>query len=261
MYGITETTVHVTYQAITAATVAAGDSGIGVPIPDLRTYVLDERMAAWSRSAWWGSYTWEAPAWRADTGSAPTMTAERFVPDPFGRAIGARLYRTGDLARLARPDATLRVPGAPRRQVKLRGYRIELGEIEAVLAECPAVAEAAVAMQPGVGGEKRLVGYVVARVGVEVSAAELRRHAQRLLPSPMVPAAWVILEALPRTPGGKVDRRALPAPTADRPHLKESYAAPRTEVENVSRVSGPRCWVWSGSGWGTTSSRSAAIRS
>src|SRR5262249_28399923 len=155
----------------------------------------------------------------------PELTAERFVPDPFSGERGARLYRTGDLARW-RDDATLQYVGRRDAQVKLRGFRIELGEVESVLAEHPGVTEAAVALQPGAGGERRLVGYVVARGAAELDASELRRHAEGLLPAPMVPAAWVILDALPLTPSGKVDRGALPAPTGERPRATEEYTAP-----------------------------------
>ena len=128
---------------------------------------------------------------------------------------------------------TLEYLGRQDGQVKIRGFRIELGEIEGVLAEHAGVGQAVVAAQAGVGEDKRLVAYVVPREGAQVGVGELRRHVQERLPAPMVPAAWVVLGALPMTPSGKVDRRALPAPGGERPEMGEGYQGPRTEQEEV----------------------------
>ncbi|HEX8186752.1 MAG TPA: alpha/beta fold hydrolase, partial [Pyrinomonadaceae bacterium] len=158
----------------------------------------------------------------------PSLTAERFVPDPFSAEPGGRLYRTGDLARYL-PDGEIEFLGRMDEQVKIRGFRIELGEIEAALAECEGVREAAVVAREAAGGG-RLVAYVAGAGGEAPEAEALRGELKRRLPEYMVPSAFVVLDELPRAPGGKVDRRALPAPGQQRSGLKE-FVAPRTGVE------------------------------
>jgi amino acid adenylation domain-containing protein len=156
----------------------------------------------------------------------PELTAEKFIPDPFRAGPGARMYKTGDLARY-RPDGNIEFLGRADHQVKIRGYRIELGEIEVVLGQHPAVREAVVMVREDAPGEKRLVAYVVA----DSTADELRRFLKDKLPEYMVPAVVVLLEALPMTPNGKVDRRALPAPDRSRPELERNFVAPRDDLE------------------------------
>ncbi|HEX7239037.1 MAG TPA: amino acid adenylation domain-containing protein, partial [Longimicrobiaceae bacterium] len=164
---------------------------------------------------------------------APELTAVKFIPDPFGGRRGARIYRTGDRARFW-ADGTLEFLGRLDHQVKIRGFRIELGEIETVLAEHPALAHVVIAAREDEPRVKRLVAYLVPREGAEVPpAADLRAWVRERLPEYMVPSAFVALEALPVTPNGKLDRRALPAPQQDRPELDEGFVAPRNEAERT----------------------------
>ncbi|RYZ33547.1 MAG: non-ribosomal peptide synthetase, partial [Myxococcaceae bacterium] len=157
----------------------------------------------------------------------PELTAERFVPNPFGD--GERLYRTGDMVRWL-SNGTLEFFGRRDGQVKVRGYRIELGEVETALAQSAGVREAVVVARDDGAEGKRLVAYVTAEEGVALEASALRSHVKQRLPEYMVPSAYVVLEALPLTPNGKVDRRALPAPEARSPE-PERFVAPRTATE------------------------------
>jgi amino acid adenylation domain-containing protein len=159
----------------------------------------------------------------------PDLTEERFVADPFSDRAGARLYRTGDLAR-SREDGALEFLGRSDGQVKVRGYRIELGEIEVALNAHPQLSQTVVLAREDIPGEKRLVAYVVPVKGAP-GVAELRRYLALKLPDYMQPAVYVVLDALPRTPSGKIDRRALPPPTSTRPDLEQAYVAPRNEIE------------------------------
>ncbi|MFF2141522.1 amino acid adenylation domain-containing protein [Kitasatospora sp. NPDC058190] len=212
MYGITETTVHVSYIALDRAGAAATSSStIGVNIPDLRVYVLDQQLQPVPPGVTGEMYVAGAGLARGYLGR-PELTATRFVADPYAELFGergTRMYRSGDLAR-RRADGVLEYFGRADQQVKLRGFRIELGEIEAVLAAHPAVADAAVVVREDVPGDKRLVGYAVGAAGPE----ELHAHAAAELPAHMVPSAVVLLDRLPLTANGKLDRRALPAPEA-----------------------------------------------
>jgi amino acid adenylation domain-containing protein len=164
----------------------------------------------------------------------PDLTAAAFVPDPFSGEPGARLYRTGDLARLL-PGGEIDFFGRLDHQVKVRGFRIELGEIETVLQRHPAVREAVVVAREEGPGDNRLVAYLVPAggAGEAPSVPDLRHYVRESLPDYMVPTAFVALDSLPRLPNGKVDRKALPAPDADRPELGRPYVAPRTATEDV----------------------------
>ncbi|MFH8500700.1 amino acid adenylation domain-containing protein [Streptomyces coeruleorubidus] len=209
MYGITETTVHVTYLPMSEE-LAAGQSRslIGEGIPDLRVYVLDE----WLRPVPFGVLGEMYVGGRGPaTGylDRAGLTSERFVADPFA-GDGSRMYRTGDLARRLR-DGGLEYLGRADHQVKIRGFRIELGEIEATLVAHPAVAGAAAVVHEDRPGDKRLVAYVVPADGAPDHRA-LREHAAAELPEYMVPSQFVTLDVLPLTPNGKLDRKALPAP-------------------------------------------------
>jgi len=226
MHGITETTVFDTWRPVMRADAMRGGSPIGRAIDDLALRVLDRRLRPVAIGVP-GELCIGGPALARGYLRRPDLTAERFVPDPFGAARGGRLYRTGDLVR-HRPDGDLEFLGRTDHQVKIRGYRIELGEVEAVLAAHPGVAQA-VALVRQEGGEKRLVAYVVA-AGPEVSAADLREHARRSLPEPMVPAAFVTVPSLPLSPTGKVDRAALAARPVERP-AAASYKPPGDDIE------------------------------
>ncbi|GAA0613066.1 non-ribosomal peptide synthase/polyketide synthase [Streptomyces crystallinus] len=231
MYGITETTVHVTYAALDRATAGGGAaSPIGTPIPDLRTYVLDDALNLAPAGAIGELYVAGEGLARGYL-NRPGLTATRFLADPFGRP-GTRMYRTGDRAR-RRADGTLEYLGRADQQVKIRGYRIEPGEIEAALHGHPQVAEAAVGVYEDAGGTRRLVAHVVGTGAGTPTAAELRSHLQRSLPAHMVPAAYVPMAELPLTPNGKLDRRALPTPGPEGFAGDGERRQPRTPAERL----------------------------
>jgi amino acid adenylation domain-containing protein len=225
-YGPTEATVCTTLHDYVPG--GSAPPPIGPPVANVRVYPLDAAGQPVPRGAtgelYIGGATVGRGYWRR-----PALTAERFVPDPFGAEPGARLYRTGDRARWnARGE--LEFAGRVDAQVKVRGFRVELGEIETRLLEHPAVREAVVLVREDVPGEKRLVAYVV---GDETAAADvLRAHVGGALPDYMVPAAYARLEQLPLTPNGKVDRKALPAPEGDA-FASSEYEAPVGEVETA----------------------------
>ncbi len=228
-YGPTEATVGCAVYALRAGELAGGAVPVGRPIRDARLYLLDRRCEPVPVGATGELWIGGAGLARGYLGR-PDLTAERFLPDPFGRAVGGRLYRTGDLARW-RPDGNLDFLGRTDHQVKVRGFRIELGEIEASLVACPGVREAVVLALETAPGERRLVAYVVPR-GEGLEEAELREALRRKLPEPMVPATFVFLESLPLGPHGKVDRQALSAlGTPSRADTDAAGAAPRTAAE------------------------------
>ncbi|CAJ4839017.1 non-ribosomal peptide synthase [Burkholderia pseudomallei] len=261
MYGITETTVHVTYYALRAEdAMRLGASPIGVRIPDLQLYVLDARREPVPMGVTGELYVGGAGVARGYL-NRPELTRERFIDDPF--VAGGRLYKTGDLARW-RTDGSLEYLGRNDFQVKIRGFRIELGEIEAQLAKVAGVREvvvlardsaaevrdsatehatpnalspspetstataAATATATATATEKRLVAYYTG----DADVAALRAQAAQHLPSYMVPSAYVRLDAWPLTPNGKLDRRALPAP-ADDAYARAEYEAPQGAKEEA----------------------------
>jgi hybrid polyketide synthase/nonribosomal peptide synthetase FtdB len=228
MYGITETTVHVTYAPVEA--MLPGPSRIGVPIPDLQVFVLDERLEPAPVGVRGELYVGGAGVARGYLGR-PALTAERFVPHPYGAAPGARLYRTGDLARF-RADGTIEYLGRIDRQVKIRGFRIERGEIEAALRACPGIRDAIVLARPGAGGEPALFAYAVREAQAAPEAEALRLRLRASLPEYMVPATIHLLDALPLTPNGKVDERALAALGAA-PRRDGPAAQPMSEAESA----------------------------
>ena len=178
------------------------------------------------------NYILGGQAWRGAISNRPELTAEKFIPHPFSVEPGARLYRTGDLARYL-SDGNIEFLGRFDSQVKIRGFRIELGEVEATLGQYQGVRDSVVLAREDVPGEKRLVAYVVPHQEQIPTVSELYSFLQTKLPAYMVPSAFVLLEALPLMPSGKVDRRALPAPDQVRPELGGAFMAPRTPVEEV----------------------------
>jgi amino acid adenylation domain-containing protein len=227
-YGPTETTVW--------ATVGEGLFGemkppIGRAIANMQVYVLDERLKPVPVGVVGEVHIGGAGLARGYH-KRPELTAERFLPDPFSNEAGARLYRTGDLARYL-PDGNLEFVGRADYQVKVRGYRIELGEIEAVLGQHPLVRETVVVAREEIPGDKQLVAYLVWKEGLSPTTSELRSYLKERLPEYMVPSAFVLLDELPWTPNGKVDRRALPAPEQSRPEQEKVYVSPRTKLESI----------------------------
>ncbi len=230
MYGITETTVHVTYRRLTRADLSAiSGSVIGRAIPDLRIYVLDQQRRPVPVGVPGEIYVGGTGLARGYL-NRPELTAERFVPDPFSSEDGARLYKTGDLARYL-PDGDIEYLGRLDHQVKVRGFRIELGEIEAVLSGHQGVRTSVVIAKEDAPGDKRLIAYLVVEQEQSPSISELRSFLKQKLPEYMVPSAFVMLGEMPLTPNGKVDRRALPEAPNCCLNSETGYLAPRTEVE------------------------------
>ncbi|WP_189999977.1 non-ribosomal peptide synthetase, partial [Streptomyces rubradiris] len=243
MYGITETTVHVTHHVLDEADLARGSvSPVGVPLDDLAVRVLDAHGNLAPIGVPGEIHVAGRGVARGYLGRA-ALTAERFVPDPYG-APGDRLYRSGDVGRRL-ADGSLEFLGRNDAQVKIRGFRIELGEINAALTARDGVRDAVVLVREDTPGDKQLVAYVVTAEGPGPDTAVLRTALARELPEYMVPATFVTLDALPLTVNGKLDTKALPAPaargavaeyTAPRSGLEQRTAAIWEEVLGVDRV-------------------------
>ncbi|ELP99339.1 non-ribosomal peptide synthetase, partial [Pseudomonas syringae] len=229
MYGITETTVHVTYYPLRAADAQRrGFSPIGRRIPDLQLYVLDTRRRPVPLGVAGELYVGGAGVARGYL-NRPELNEQRFLANPFSEQPGARLYRTGDLVRWS-ADGSLEYLGRNDDQVKVRGFRIELGEIEDRLSCHPGVQQVVVMAREDIPGDKRLVAYFTA--DSEVSLDVLRECSLAQLPDYMVPTAYVQLEKLPLTPNGKLDRKALPAPDQSSVVSRE-YQAPQGATERA----------------------------
>ncbi|MBP6059098.1 MAG: amino acid adenylation domain-containing protein, partial [Nitrosomonas sp.] len=233
MYGITETTVHVTWASLKQSDAErSGNSSVGRPLPDLQAFILDKQGNLAPMGVQGELYIGGFGLARGYLNRAD-LTAERFVPHPFDDREGERLYRTGDLARY-RESGDIEYLGRIDQQVKIRGFRIELGEIESVLAQHPLINEVVVVARTDVPGEKRLVAYVAIdqSENAVVNTDDLRAYLQARLPDYMVPAAWVFLDSLPLTMNGKVDRKALPAPDIET-QIASRYLAPRNTTEEI----------------------------
>jgi amino acid adenylation domain-containing protein len=225
MYGPTETTIWSTVDQVTST----DEITIGRPIANTQVYVLDRDMQPTPIGVPGELYIGGDGVARGYLGR-PSLTAERFVPDPFTAVAGGRLYRTGDLARFLE-DGRLECLGRVDHQVKVRGFRIELGEIESALLAMPEVKEAVVFVREDRAGDKRLVAYVVFQPGADLTPSDIRRVLKQTLPDYMVPSFVVSIERIPLTDNGKVDRRALPDPLAAGAGIRENRVAPRTPME------------------------------
>jgi amino acid adenylation domain-containing protein len=242
MYGITETTVHVTYRLLSKLDLEAGHSSIiGRPLPDLQVYLLDSCLQPVPIGV-------TAEIYVGGDGLArgyfkrSRLTQEKFIPNPFldwyssqiksllpsAFCLLPSLYKTGDLARYL-PNGELEYLGRIDNQVKIRGFRLELGEIEAFLRQYPLIKDCVVIVREDTPDDKRLVAYLVTKEKLEVK--QLREFLKSKLPDYMIPAAWVELDAFPLTPNGKCDRNSLPIP--DSTIAQESYLAPRTATEKI----------------------------
>lgn len=232
MYGITETTVHVTAHPLqTTDTYQATGSVIGRPFPDRQVFVLDRYLQPVPIGIPGEIYVGGSGVARGYL-NRPELTAGRFVPHPFSDVPGSRLYRTGDQARWL-PDGNLEFLGRLDNQVKVRGFRIELGEIESALAQHPLVGKSVVVPWEDTPDNRRLIAYVVPCHGATLSARDLRGFLKTKLPDYMVPAVIVPMEALPINANGKVDRQLLPVPFISAAQSDADFVAPRTLIEEM----------------------------
>jgi thioesterase domain-containing protein/acyl carrier protein len=227
-YGPTEATVTATVFDVTAEAAEITSHArvpIGRPLPNRTIYILDQHGNPVPIGVQGHLHIGGGGLARGYL-NQPDLTAEKFIPDPFSTEPGSRMYKTGDLARY-RPDGNIEFLGRTDDQVKIRGVRIEPGEIEAVLCQLPTVREAVVMAREDRQADKQLVAYVVA----DTTTDDLRRHLRDRLPESFMPAAIVLLEALPMAPNGKVDRQALPAPDRSRSVQEKVFVAPRDDLE------------------------------
>ncbi|WP_102796132.1 non-ribosomal peptide synthetase [Bowmanella denitrificans] len=236
MYGITETTVHVTYQAIDRQIVEKSHGSlIGRPIEDLSIYLLDEHANLVPPGAVGEIYVGGAGLARGYL-YRPELTSQRFIDNPLPASVHPRLYRSGDLGRCL-PDGSLQYLGRADQQVKIRGFRIELGEIEAVLQGLSMVESAKVVAKSQADGLNQIVAYLVCGEATP-TVEQIRAEAAKRLPDYMLPAAFMMLDAMPLTVNGKLDLAALPEPSGLRPRLASRYQAPESDKEQCL------CEIW-----------------
>ncbi|ABA25091.1 Amino acid adenylation (plasmid) [Trichormus variabilis ATCC 29413] len=232
MYGITETTVHVTYRPITMADLQVNSGSIiGRPIPDLQVYILDQHQQLVPIGVSGEMYIGGGGLAKGYL-NRPDLTTEKFIPHPFSNQPDARLYKSGDLARYL-PNGDIEYLGRIDHQVKIRGFRIELGEIAGILTQHPSVQETVVLAKETSSGEKYLVAYVVFRHQQTPTTSQLRNFLKKQLPDYMLPSVFVVVEALPLTANGKLDHQALPEPSTSRPELDTAFVSPRTATEKI----------------------------
>jgi amino acid adenylation domain-containing protein len=228
-YGPTENTVVASAVAVPVRPDSTEAPPIGRPISNTQIYLLDKQLQPVPSGVPGELYIGGQSLARGYF-NRPDLTAEKFIPDPFGGSPGARLYGTGDLASYL-PDGNIIFIGRTDEQVKVRGFRIELGDVEAALRAHTALRDAMVIASPDSLGETRLVAYIVPEGANAPTAGELREMLKLKLPDYMIPSAFVVLEFLPLTPSGKIDRRALPSPDIAMLAEERAYVAPRDEVE------------------------------
>jgi len=228
-YGPTETSVIVTSYEPKDSEELPAVLPIGRPIANTKIYILSKSLQMLPVGVAGDLYV-SGPGLARGYLNRPETTAEKFVADPFSQEPGARMYKTGDLARYL-SNGDIEFAGRTDDQVKIRGYRVELEEIEAVLGAHPGAHEVVVMARENASGEKSLVAYLVPSREQVPTASELRSYLTKKLPHYMVPAAVVLLEAMPKTPNGKVDKRALPAPKAADFAATREYVAPNSELE------------------------------
>ncbi|MGH0593689.1 amino acid adenylation domain-containing protein [Bacillus pretiosus] len=230
MYGITETTVHVTYRPLSIADLEDSGSVIGKPIPDLKLYLLDSQLNPIPVGVPGEIHVGGAGLARGYL-NREELTKERFIQNPFLDNPDEFLYKSGDMARYL-PNGDLEYVGRIDDQVKIRGYRIELGEIQSLLSQYEEISESTVIVREDIPGDKRLVAYVLP-TNKELTIGNIRQYLSTKLPDYMVPSAYVLLEEMPLTTNGKINRGALPKPSQDRPDLSSEYVAPKNGVEEL----------------------------
>ena len=228
LYGPTEAAVDVTYWACHRES-KLSTVPIGRPVANTQIYLLDTLLQPVPIGVPGELHIGGVQVARGYL-NRPELTTEKFIPDPFSSDSNARLYKTGDLARYL-PDGNILYLGRLDFQVKIRGNRIELGEIEATLSQHPSIREAVVVAQEYDLGDKRLAAYVVPKHEQSISISHLRDFLSKKLPDYMIPASYTVLETIPLTPNGKVDRKALPIPELDRSTLASDFVAPRNTAE------------------------------
>src|SRR6185503_5975636 len=230
LYGPTEAAIDVTWWACQPHSTLSFVP-IGKPVSNTQMYVVDERLQPVPVGTAGELIIGGVQVGRGYL-NRPELTAERFVEDHLSGRPGARLYRTGDLARYL-PDSNIEFLGRSDFQVKIRGFRVELGEIEAALEAIPGVRQAVVMARDRAGGDKDLVAYVSSADGEQQATEALRAMLLERLPAYMCPTTFVQIERFPLSPNGKVDRKALPAPTRARPDLGTPFAPPRSSLERL----------------------------
>ena len=230
MYGITETTVHVTYRPLTLMDLEFdATSRIGNPIPDLQVYILDQYQQPVPIGVPGEMYVGGAGVTRGYV-NHPDLTSARYIPNPYSQQAGARLYRSGDLARYL-PNGDIEYWGRVDHQVKIRGFRIELGEIKTRLVQHPEIREAVVIVREDQLEDKRIVAYLIVADSTTLLIPNLRTYLGKWLPNYMIPSAFVMLSSLPLTSNGKIDLERLPAPELSRESSTQPFEQARTPVE------------------------------
>jgi amino acid adenylation domain-containing protein len=229
LYGPTEAAVDVTYWRCRSRS-DRRIVPIGFPVANTQMYILDSRLQPVPIGCTGELHIGGVQVARGYL-NRPDLTSEKFIPDPFSSQPGSRLYKTGDLSRYL-SDGSIEYLGRTDFQVKIRGLRIELGEIESLLLELDDINQCAVMLREDRAGDKRLAAYLVFEAGKDVAVTELRKYLLKKIPDYMVPHHFVRLDAMPLSPNGKTDRRALPKPVVDR-STDKNYVAPRNKAENV----------------------------